>query len=84
LNLQAFNKFIKFNIDSNSAQPNISTNSILRYQFFLPNLGTQQQIIDIIEPIERVIAVVEKIVNSLEQLLINRNLGHESIDSFST
>ena len=47
--------------------PTINTKDILEYRTFLPNLNTQQKIIDIIEPIIKIATCLKNIINLLKK-----------------
>lgn len=67
LSVEKFNKYILNHIDSETAQPNISANSIGGYEISLPPLETQKRIADILSAIDDKIELNRRINTNLEQ-----------------
>ena len=63
-----FQAFIQNNIDSNSAQENISANSIGRYPILLPPLETQRRIAAILSSLDDKIDLLHRENATLEQM----------------
>lgn len=63
-----FYNHIKNNIDSNSAQENISGNSIGKYIIYIPSLDYQNCIVDILSPLDYKIELNRKMNETLEQM----------------
>lgn len=77
-----FSRFIENNIDSNTAQPNISGNSIGRFEILLPCRREQERIANFLHDFDKKIEINDMIIRNLnEQLdtifsnLIDKNLG---------
>ena len=64
----AFQGYINNHIDSDSAQPNISANTIGKYTFRVPNKATQQKIANILSSLDDKIEVNRHINEQLEEL----------------
>ena len=71
LSTSNFLSFIMNNVDSNSAQPNISASSIGRYQFDSHSLKDQQHIVNILGSIDEKIENNEQKILKLEKFLLN-------------
>ena len=67
LSVEKFNKYILNHIDSETAQPNISANSIGGYEISLPPLAEQKRIADILSAIDDKIELNRRINANLEQ-----------------
>lgn len=67
LSVEKFNKYILNHIDSETAQPNISANSIGGYEISLPPLAEQKRIADILGAIDDKIELNRRINANLEQ-----------------
>ncbi|MBO5361623.1 MAG: restriction endonuclease subunit S [Paludibacteraceae bacterium] len=67
LSVEKFNKYILNHIDSETAQPNISANSIGGYEISLPPLAEQKRIADILSVIDDKIELNRRINANLEQ-----------------
>ena len=67
LSVEKFNKYILNHIDSETAQPNISANSIGGYEISLPPLAEQRRIADILSAIDDKIELNRRINTNLEQ-----------------
>lgn len=67
LSVEKFNKYILNHIDSETAQPNISANSIGGYEITLPPLAEQKRIADILSAIDDKIELNRRINANLEQ-----------------
>ena len=63
-----FQSFIKNNIDSNSAQENISATSIGRYLIFLPPLSEQKAIAEVLSSLDDKIELLHKQNKTLENI----------------
>lgn len=63
-----FYNHIKNNIDSNSAQENISGNSIGKYIIYIPSLDYQNRIVDILSPLDHKIELNRQMNETLEQM----------------
>ena len=63
-----FQTFIQNNIDSNSAQENISANSIARFPVMLPSLDTQHRIASILTSLDDKIDLLHRENATLEQM----------------
>ncbi len=70
LSTSNFANFIESNIDSHSAQPNISAGSIGRYEFNCHNQVLQRHIINILGSLDDKIENNEKIIESLNKFLL--------------
>ncbi|MBO5446141.1 restriction endonuclease subunit S [bacterium] len=67
LSQNKFNKYILNYTDSDTAQPNISANTIGKYKFYLPELKTQRKIAKVLSAIDDKIELNNSINNNLEQ-----------------
>ena len=67
LSTDIFQSFILNHIDSQSAQPNISSNTIGKYPIKVPSLNTQQKIASILKSLDDKIEVNRRINDNLEQ-----------------
>ena len=67
LSTEVFQSYIFNHIDSQSAQPNISSNTIGKYAVRVPSLKTQQQIAAILSSIDDKIECNRRINDNLEQ-----------------
>ncbi len=67
LSMPHFQKFIINHVDSESAQPNISSNTIGRYSIRLPQKETQHRIASILKSLDDKIEVNRRINDNLEQ-----------------
>lgn len=63
----SFQKYILNNIDSETAQPNISAGSVGKYEFTLPSLEEQNRIADVLVSIDSKIQINRQINDNLEQ-----------------
>ncbi|CAM1640940.1 Type I restriction modification DNA specificity domain [Bartonella apihabitans] len=63
-----FYNHIKNNIDSNSAQENISGNSIGKYIIYIPSLDYQNRIVDILSSLDHKIELNRQVNETLEQM----------------
>lgn len=68
INGDDFQTFIQNNIDSNSAQENISANSIARFPVMLPSLDTQRRIASILSSLDDKIDLLHRENATLEQM----------------
>lgn len=66
-----FQKYINNHIDSDSAQPNISANTLSKYTFQIPDLPTQQRIASILSSLDAKIENNNKINAKLEEIAQN-------------
>ena len=64
----AFQGYINNHIDSDSAQPNISANTIGKYTFRVPNIAIQQKIANLLSSLDDKIEVNRRINEQLEEL----------------
>ena len=62
-----FQKYILNNIDSETAQPNISAGSVGKYEFTLPSIEEQNRIADVLVSIDNKIQINRQINDNLEQ-----------------
>ena len=67
LSTNIFQSFILNHIDSQSAQPNISSNTIGKYPIKVPSFNTQQKIASILKSLDDKIEVNRRINENLEQ-----------------
>jgi len=67
LSQNKFNKYILNYTDSDTAQPNISANTIGKYKFYLPELKTQRKIARVLGAIDDKIELNNSINKNLEQ-----------------
>jgi type I restriction enzyme S subunit len=65
--LPKFNKYILNFVDSDTAQPNISANTIGKYEFVLPTLDLQKKIAAVLGALDDKIELNNKINHNLEQ-----------------
>ena len=65
----SFQKYILNNVDSETAQPNISAGSVGKYEFELPSLEEQNRIANILASIDNKIQLNRQINDNLEQQL---------------
>ncbi|MBR5563609.1 MAG: restriction endonuclease subunit S [Bacteroidales bacterium] len=63
----SFQKYILNNVDSETAQPNISAGSVGKYEFELPSLEEQNRIADILVSLDNKIQLNRQINDNLEQ-----------------
>ena len=63
----SFQKYIFNNVDSETAQPNISAGSVGKYEFELPSLEEQNRIADILVSLDNKIQLNRQINDNLEQ-----------------
>ena len=63
----SFQKYILNNVDSETAQPNISAGSVGKYEFELPSLEEQNRIANILASIDNKIQLNRQINDNLEQ-----------------
>ena len=63
----AFQLYILNHIDSDSAQPNISANTIGKYELSIPCIETQKRIVDILSSLDSKIELNRRINDNLEQ-----------------
>lgn len=62
-----FNKYIFNHIDSETAQPNISANSVGKYEFDLPDIDVQKKIAGVLSALDDKIELNNQINSNLEQ-----------------
>ena len=67
LQKEDFAKYVYNHIDSESAQPNISANTVAKYEFQLPPLAEQQRIASILSSLDDKIELNNKINRNLEE-----------------
>ena len=60
-----FQKYILNNIDSETAQPNISAGSVGKYEFTLPSIEEQNRIADVLVSIDNKIQINRQINDNL-------------------
>lgn len=65
-----FMQFLMNHIDSESAQPNISANSISQYEFFLPEITEQNKIVKILLAIDKKIQINNQINDNLQNIIL--------------
>ena len=66
-----FQKYIINHIDSESAQPNISANTLSKYSFYIPDLTTQRRIAAILSSLDAQIENNNKVNAKLEEIAQN-------------
>ncbi|MCR2005643.1 restriction endonuclease subunit S [Bacteroides acidifaciens] len=62
-----FQSYVMNHIDSESAQPNISANTIGKYELAIPNIETQKKITNILSSLDSKIELNRRINDNLEQ-----------------
>ena len=67
LTTKHFQSYISNHIDSESAQPNISGNTIGKYPIFLPTIAIQKQIASVLKSLDDKIEINRRINDNLEQ-----------------
>lgn len=75
----SFTTHINSNIDSQSAQPNISAGSIGRFEFDLPTKDQQRHIVDILGTLDETIENNEYLIQKIEEKVL---LEYDRINSF--